>query len=336
MLGAGAGTTTSRALGCLLAIMALEWLAMLALNARALPPSRGGRPDDDAAAGGDEALAALAARLLGSETSLQTLLLSLETDASFDHRILRDAVPAADRASGALTLCTQASTAALPSLVALAEAHAGPVSAAVFVAERSPSVALAAIALLRRCSAAVRRHVTFHLVFINQAPAQQQHYSLEGLPPAASPLASRRLWPDSLACSSLRGRQHLPEAAPGSLAARLGFGGARAGAAENYALSAAYPNNLLRNVARRGSRTRFMAVVDVDLVPAQRSAAAVARAAEEARRRGMDLSKTAFVLPAFEMAEGRAPPADRDALLAMLASGAARPFYRDACWKCQR
>lgn len=342
-----AGLWQSRALACLFTVMAIQWIAMYWTTSHdhAAEQSTDAHIDEaHQSSGSAEVLALLAQRLLSSETSFQTLLLSLEMDAAYDHRILRDAIPADDtgqtRTDNALTFCTQASTSALPGLLSLAEAHQGPVSAAVFIAERSPDVALAAVALLRRCSAAVRHYVSFHFVFLAQP---LQHHTLEGLPQNAFGLFQHdRLWPATLPCDAIYKTEHLPVAPEGSHAAQLGFGkrggegGEETGSAINYALNAPYPNNLLRNVARSGSRTEWIAVVDVDLVPARGTSAAVERAASEAKRRGTDLSRVAFVLPAFEMAIDQSPPARRDELLRMLQEKTAQPFYKDACWKCQR
>jgi N-acetyllactosaminide beta-1,3-N-acetylglucosaminyltransferase len=345
-----AGLWQSRALACLFAIMTIQWVVMYWTTSRdhAGEQSAADAHTDevDHSPGSAEVLALLAQRLLSSEASFQTLLLSLEMDAAYDHRILRDAIPADDtrqtKIDKTLTFCTQASTSALPGLLSLAEAHQGPVSAAVFIAERSPDVALATVALLRRCSAAVRRYVSFHFVFL------AQDHTLEGLPDNAFSLFQHdRLWPATLPCDVIYKTEHLPAASEGSHAAQLGFGergrgengeerGERRGSAINYALNAPYPNNLLRNVARSGSRTEWIAVVDVDLVPARGTSAAVERAAREAKRRGTDLSRVAFVLPAFEMATDQSPPAKRDELLKMLQEKTAQPFYKDACWKCQR
>lgn len=111
----------------------------------------------------------------------------------------------------------------------------------------------------------------------------------------------------------------------------------------NYAIhggNVSYPNNLLRNVARSGTESSYVLVIDVDMAPSadlhpqflamlarrrppQPAAAARAAAAE------------VFVLPAFEIRHVRKLPATKAELVQLYQVGEVRPFYEELCPRCQ-
>lgn len=108
----------------------------------------------------------------------------------------------------------------------------GPISVAVFAEDHELSEALWGIASLRHCYSAVRHNVSFQLV--SPLPAG-------GHPPLTVP-------PDLLPpCQSLVLEANQQK--------------------NNYAGNRRFPNNLLRNVARRGTSAEFVLVVDIDMLP---------------------------------------------------------------------
>ncbi|CAL8242048.1 unnamed protein product [Merluccius merluccius] len=102
---------------------------------------------------------------------------------------------------------------------------------------------------------------------------------------------------------------------------------------KNYAIhgNVSYPNNLLRNVARSGTESTFVVVVDVDMAPSadlhQQFLAMVAR------RPPAD--DEVFVLPAFEIRHVRKLPATKSELVQLYQVGEVRPFYEELCPRCQ-
>ncbi|EGD75795.1 hypothetical protein PTSG_07914 [Salpingoeca rosetta] len=106
---------------------------------------------------------------------------------------------------------------------------------------------------------------------------------------------------------------------------------------ENYGKHLPYPNNALRNIARQYATSKFITVLDVDIVPSASLVRAFSDAA--AQLDPAEISNTAFVLPAFEIS-AELPvhefPTTREEMLATLAAGTAQPFYKDVCWKCQK
>ncbi|KAJ6654280.1 hypothetical protein lerEdw1_007377 [Lerista edwardsae] len=102
----------------------------------------------------------------------------------------------------------------------------------------------------------------------------------------------------------------------------------------NYAMglaNASYPNNLLRNVARRAAGGHWMLMVDVDMVPSERlreDFLALPRLADEG-------VPGVFVVPAFEIRHTRRIPGTKAELLQLYQVGEIRPFYEELCPRCQ-
>lgn len=102
---------------------------------------------------------------------------------------------------------------------------------------------------------------------------------------------------------------------------------------KNYDISGniSYPNNLLRNVARSGTESTYVLVVDIDMMPNadlhQQFLAMVTRREP--------VSDEVFVLPAFEIRHARKIPANKAELVQLYQVGEVRPFYEELCPRCQ-
>lgn len=101
----------------------------------------------------------------------------------------------------------------------------------------------------------------------------------------------------------------------------------------NYNHIDAYPNNLLRNTARRAAITDFVFVIDVDMVPSQGLREDFLHLAKQNSwfQKNLTLDKTVFVVPAFE---GSIIPKTKLELIHAVEAGSVRPFYAQLCWKC--
>ncbi|XP_058479778.1 beta-1,4-glucuronyltransferase 1 [Solea solea] len=102
---------------------------------------------------------------------------------------------------------------------------------------------------------------------------------------------------------------------------------------KNYAISGnvSYPNNLLRNVARGGTSSSFVLVIDIDMMP---------NADLYQQFQAMTLSRESasdevFVLPAFEIRHSRKMPTTKPELVQLYQVGEVRPFYEELCPRCQ-
>lgn len=124
-----------------------------------------------------------------------------------------------------------------------------------------------------------------------------------------------------------------PVSAAGGLPARPQNISYQNASVNNYNLGDAYPNNLLRNTARRAAYTDFVFVIDVDMMPSQGLREDFLHLANRNRwfQKNFTLDKTVFVVPAFESS---IIPKSKVDLIRAVETGKARPFYYQLCWKC--
>ncbi|XP_033961450.1 beta-1,4-glucuronyltransferase 1 [Pseudochaenichthys georgianus] len=102
---------------------------------------------------------------------------------------------------------------------------------------------------------------------------------------------------------------------------------------KNYVISGnvSYPNNLLRNVARGGTESSYILVIDIDMMPS-----ADLHQQFEAMILGREIaSDEVFVLPAFEIRHARKMPGNKAELVQLYQVGEVRPFYEELCSRCQ-
>ncbi|KFM65941.1 N-acetyllactosaminide beta-1,3-N-acetylglucosaminyltransferase, partial [Stegodyphus mimosarum] len=204
-----------------------------------------------------------------------------------------------------LTLATQTTINGLHNLDLLASAWQGVISVAVFSLTEDVPLAVETILHLRRCYQNIRYNTSFHLV-----------YPLNG--PTNNALPSS--FPNVNSCDFLANNLQ-----------KLNVG-------KNYALGVAYPNNLLRNVARRSALTEFVFIIDIDMVPSENLHNDFLQFAKEKKlfsETNKD-DKTVYVVPAFEVKEDATIPRTKSSLLQQVEAMEARPFYFELCWKCQR
>lgn len=204
-----------------------------------------------------------------------------------------------------LTLATQTTINGLHNLDVLAASWQGPISVAVFSLTEDVPLAVETILHLRRCYQSIHYNTSFHLV-----------YPLNGPTNNAMPSS----YPNVDSCDFLTNNLQ-----------KVSFG-------KNYALGVAYPNNLLRNVARRSALTEFVFMIDIDMVPSENLHNDFLQFAKEKKlfTESNKDDKTVYVVPAFEVKEDAAIPRNKASLLQQVEAMEARPFYFELCWKCQK
>ncbi|XP_076442896.1 beta-1,4-glucuronyltransferase 1-like isoform X2 [Babylonia areolata] len=202
-----------------------------------------------------------------------------------------------------VTLVTQCSSSQLQHLAEMSERWRGPVSVAVFTCDDDFSHTVSAILYHHFCSDSVFKYVTFHLVF----PISRTPRDLGNAAKAAEPRLSCSQPPPKL------------QAAP------------------NYAMEGMeYPNNVLRNLAINYVQTRYVFVVDVDMLPSEDLRPQFQKFLARLESANGSSVKTAYVVPSFEVKQGAAVPGSKEELLKAWASWTVRPFYSQLCAKCQR
>ena len=209
-----------------------------------------------------------------------------------------------------LTLVTQCSLHHLGHIVDLVDRWKGPVSVSIFGLASEINAISTVIFSLRECYSDIKQNVSFHLVHpitevTDDHGARVKSTSFTKLP---CDTILRDLWDNRLF-------------------------------ARNYAQEGvAYPNNLLRNVARAGTTSKYVFVIDIDMLPSTNmrtgflhlghSSILLQEETEYSR-------KTVFVVPAFEVLAGVVLPTDKPELLELLRQGTARQFYVTDCSYCQ-
>ncbi|XP_070180229.1 beta-1,4-glucuronyltransferase 1-like [Littorina saxatilis] len=207
-----------------------------------------------------------------------------------------------------VTIVTQCTANHLHHLIELSERWKGPVAVAVFTFDDDFNHAIDSILYHHFCSDSVFKYVTFHLVF----PISRTPRDLAGAAKAAE---------TRLSCSH-------PPVSPSSQ---------QQGQAKNYALEGIeYPHNVLRNLAVNYVQTRYVFVVDVDMLPSEDLRVQFQKLLARSESENRTATKTAYVVPSFEVKQGVALPSNKGELLRTWETWSARPFYSELCAKCQR
>lgn len=203
-------------------------------------------------------------------------------------------------------LATQSSVDRLGSLVQVAHHWSGPISLALFAASDDEYTLLQLyIAYLRRCFTAVRDRVSFHLAFPKDKYPHQETVDAAAdavLQPPQQP-ETECLRPEASLTELLRTRR--PETV-------------------TYRQMTLYPQNHLRNLARRNCQTDYVFLTDVDIVPSARFAEGLDVFLRGARCDGL----CAYVIPTYEIHDQVRFPRNKTDLVRLTKRGLARPFHQ--------
>jgi len=202
-----------------------------------------------------------------------------------------------------ITLVTQCSINHLHHLIELIKVWNGPISCSIFVPNMDASVASDAITVLKRCHPKIDYYVTFHLVY----PAVHQ-----------ADISMKSEWLQ-LSCDEVL-----------KMLKNNGY--------ENYMVGdLSFPHNILRNSARTGVMTKFLFLIDIDIVPASNLRQKFLDFAERKMLfKNTEKDLAAFVVPVFEVRIDDEVPKDKQELLKKLVAGIIRPFHNETCWWCHK
>ncbi|KAF6216980.1 hypothetical protein GE061_001331 [Apolygus lucorum] len=193
-------------------------------------------------------------------------------------------------------LATQTSLEKLHSLVQVAHHWNGPISAALFAAgDEEFTILQGYIDFLRRCYAPVRERISFQLAF----PKEKV--------PTTSSYAEKSSQLDCLR----------PEASLGKLL-KL-----RSADIVRWRLRNPYPQNHMRNLARKNCQSPHVFLTDVDIVPSTNLADGLNKFFKTELCNGL----CAYVIPTYEL-DDRVPfPKNKTELVRLTGRGLARPFH---------
>lgn len=180
----------------------------------------------------------------------------------------------------------------------------GPISVAVFVSQMDTASAISTIIKLVKCNADIFNNISLHLVYSLGKSGQKNSRDLYAF--------------DGSICDS---RQKL-----------------KASSAGNYEQKdVAYPNNLLRNVALENSESKYVLVIDIDMLPSFGLNSKLTNFLSNfSIYTKDDHNRFAFVIPTFEMHISDNVPKTKSDVLDLWQRKTLRPFYAEICWKCQK
>lgn len=189
-------------------------------------------------------------------------------------------------------------------LVQLSLIWKGPISVSIFTYDEDIVSALHFVAFLKACQPSVSKTTTFHLIFPLRHPPRNAREVL-------NMDIDCKLRPDSLVTKHR----------------------------DNYDFDGLeYPHNLLRNVAKKYSKTSFVLICDIDILPSPNLhgnfITFIYR--QQAARNDAFTEPIVFVIPTFETKNSTVMPASKLDLVRLWDSRVIRPFYWDVCWKCQK
>lgn len=196
-------------------------------------------------------------------------------------------------------LATQSSLERLHSIVSVAQHWNGPISLALFVAGNDELYLLQLyLSYLQNCYSMIRDTVTIHLAYSKQrAPTFVRKYLKSDY--------------TEFICEQ-------PEI---TLKKLLKF---RSSETTKWRLKNAYPQNHLRNLARKGCQTKHVFLTDIDIVPSIN----FTQNLDKFLKKTMCKNLCAYVVPTYEIDNRAEFPITKDDLLRLVRKGLARPFHQ--------
>ncbi|KAL5008309.1 hypothetical protein ScPMuIL_013890 [Solemya velum] len=189
-------------------------------------------------------------------------------------------------------------------LIQLSKIWDGPISVSVFTYDDDIVSTLHFVAFLKACHPSVHKVTTFHLIFPLRHP----------------PRNARDILNMDIDCKMR----------PESLITKH---------RDNYDFDGLeYPHNLLRNVAKKYSKTSFVLICDIDILPSPNlhgDFISFINRWQAVKSEGFT-EPIVFVIPAFETKNISEILSTKSDLIRSWGFGSVRPFYWDVCWKCQK
>ncbi|CAH1104308.1 unnamed protein product [Psylliodes chrysocephalus] len=194
-------------------------------------------------------------------------------------------------------LATQGSLEKLPSLIEVAHNWNGPISVATFAAsEEELNALLLYILYLRKCNEKIIDKVTFHLALAKERKPKQFNIDTQKL--------------KELKCNN-------PTEVVQHLSKNLQKG------SNQWRSRLPYPQNHVRNLARKNCQTRFTFLTDVDIIPSK----GMAEVLDAYLRENKCKDKCAYVVPTYEIDDRVMFPHNKTELIRLANKGLARPFH---------
>lgn len=196
-------------------------------------------------------------------------------------------------------LAAQSSLDKIASLIESSLYWGGPISLATFAAnEKELNRLLLYILYLRKCNLRIKEKVTFHIAIINEKGPKKFTIDEERL--------------GKMECGNPMGVLH-------GLLRDINKQNANP-----WRNKIPYPQNLLRNLARKNCHANYLFLTDVDIIPSRGMAESLNEFLDSEK---CDGGKCAYVVPTYELDERVLFPPNKTDLIRMATKGLARPFH---------
>ncbi|CAH1111448.1 unnamed protein product [Psylliodes chrysocephalus] len=195
-------------------------------------------------------------------------------------------------------LATQGSIERLYSLIEMSEHWSGPISLATFAdSEETLNSLLLYIFYLRNCHKQIKEKVNFHLILAKKKIPQKYSIHLEKL-----------------------GYLHCGNSTEALKIIRRNF----ANTSTIFKSKQLYPQNHLRNLARKNCQSDYVFLTDIDIIPCKGMSEDLNTFLAKERCQG----KCAYVVAAYELDDKVTFPQNKSVLVKMAKKGLARPFHQ--------
>ena len=194
-------------------------------------------------------------------------------------------------------LATQTSVEKLHSLVQVVHHWSGPLSVALFAAgDEELEILQRYLIYLNKCYAPIRNRVVFSLAMPKNKLPKRQPSVFE--------------MPEAVDCVK-------PEATLNVLMSRI------SDEQTNWRIRNVYPQNHMRNLARKNCQSEYVFLTDVDIVPSFNLTGTL-----EEFLKGDNCEKCAYVIPTYELDSRVRFPQNKSELVRLAKKGLARPFHQ--------
>lgn len=198
-----------------------------------------------------------------------------------------------------VTLATQTSLERMSSLTELAYKWTGAISAALFAAGDEFPILKLYVTYLRKCYPFIKSRVSFHLATPIGKLAQQSLDTSDSFELSNMDCGQPKVMLDTLL------RLRSPETV-------------------KWRLKNPYPQNHLRNLARKNCQTHYVFLIDADIIASEGLADSLDTFLRSARCKGL----CAYVIPTYELDERVQFPKNKTDLVRLAYKGLARPFHQ--------
>lgn len=195
-------------------------------------------------------------------------------------------------------LATQSSLEKLHSIIEVSTNWNGPISLAVFAAyEEELNSLLMYILYLRKCNIQIKDNVSFHLGLAMERKPKNIFVDVDQV--------------EDMDCTN-------PAVVFQNLIKFLNKG------MNFWRNKLPYPQNHMRNLARKNCQTKFVFLTDIDIIPSK----GMAEGIDDFIRRENCAKKCAYVVPTYELDERVTFPKNKSELIRLVNKGLARPFHQ--------